>query len=53
MSYESLNSDGIKLDYMQKFTISEKNKLNKIFLVLSGFFITNAIIAEILGTKIF
>ena len=53
MSYESLNSDGIKLDYMQEFTISEKNKLNKIFIILSGFFITNAIIAEILGTKIF
>ena len=38
---------------MQEFTISEKNKLNKIFIILSGFFITNAIIAEILGTKIF
>ena len=38
---------------MDKFNIKEKKKLHNIFLVLSGIFITNAIIAEILGTKIF
>tara|TARA_Y100000996_G_scaffold414877_2_gene407187 strand:- start:12225 stop:12980 length:756 start_codon:yes stop_codon:yes gene_type:complete len=38
---------------MDNFNAKENNKLNKIFIVLSGIFITNAIIAEILGTKIF
>jgi len=38
---------------MDNFNIKEKKKLHNIFLVLSGIFITNAIIAEILGTKIF
>ena len=38
---------------MNNFNIKEKKKLHNIFLVLSGLFITNAIIAEILGTKIF
>ena len=38
---------------MNSFNTKEKNKLHNIFLVLSGIFITNAIIAEILGTKIF
>ncbi len=38
---------------MNNFSSIESNKLNKIFVVLSGVFITNAIIAEILGTKIF
>ena len=31
----------------------EQKKVNNIFFVICGFFITNAIIAEILGTKIF
>ena len=38
---------------MSLLKIEEKNKLNNIFIILSGIFITNAIIAEILGTKIF
>ena len=38
---------------MDNFNTKEKKKLHNIFLVLSGIFITNAIIAEILGTKIF
>lgn len=38
---------------MNRFDSEERKKLNKIFVVLSGVFITNAIIAEILGTKIF
>ena len=38
---------------MNNFSSIESNKLNKIFIILSGVFITNAIIAEILGTKIF
>jgi len=38
---------------MSVLKIEEKNKLNNIFIILSGIFITNAIIAEILGTKIF
>ena len=38
---------------MNKLNSEEQNKLNKIFVILSGLFITNAIIAEILGTKIF
>ena len=38
---------------MNTFSTSEQNKRNNIFFILSGIFITNAIIAEILGTKIF
>lgn len=38
---------------MSVLKIEEKNKLNNIFIILTGIFITNAIIAEILGTKIF
>lgn len=38
---------------MSILKIEEKNKLNNIFIILTGIFITNAIIAEILGTKIF
>ncbi len=38
---------------MNNFSSIESNKLNNIFVILSGVFITNAIIAEILGTKIF
>ena len=38
---------------MNSFDSEERKKLNKIFVILSGVFITNAIIAEILGTKIF
>ena len=38
---------------MSVLKIKEKNKLNNIFIILTGIFITNAIIAEILGTKIF
>tara|TARA_B100000287_G_C20671104_1_gene793398 strand:- start:959 stop:1714 length:756 start_codon:yes stop_codon:yes gene_type:complete len=38
---------------MNNFNSKEKNKLHNIFLILSGIFIANAIIAEILGTKIF
>ena len=38
---------------MSLLKIEEKNKLNNIFIILTGIFITNAIIAEILGTKIF
>ena len=38
---------------MSVIKIEEKNKLNNIFIILTGIFITNAIIAEILGTKIF
>ncbi len=30
-----------------------KNKANKLFIILAGFFITNAIIAEMMGVKIF
>ena len=38
---------------MNTFSTTEQNKRNNIFFILSGIFITNAIIAEILGTKIF
>jgi len=38
---------------MSVLKIEEKNKLNNIFIILTGIFVTNAIIAEILGTKIF
>ena len=38
---------------MQKLNIVEEKKLNNIFIFLTGVFITNAILAEILGTKIF
>ena len=38
---------------MKAFSEKEKKKVNNIFFILGGFFITNAIIAEILGTKIF
>ena len=38
---------------MNIFSTIEQNKRNNIFFILSGIFITNAIIAEILGTKIF
>ncbi len=38
---------------MNNFSISENKKLDNLFLILSGLFITNAILAEILGTKIF
>jgi len=38
---------------MNTFSTSEQNKRNNIFFILSGIFISNAIIAEILGTKIF
>ena len=38
---------------MQKLNIDEEKKLNNIFIFLTGVFITNAILAEILGTKIF
>ncbi len=38
---------------MNNFSVSENKKLHNIFLILSGLFITNAILAEILGTKIF
>ena len=38
---------------MNTFSTTEQNKCNNIFFILSGIFITNAIIAEILGTKIF
>ncbi|MFY0625074.1 MAG: queuosine precursor transporter [Reichenbachiella sp.] len=34
-------------------SVSFENKKNNLFLVLAGFFITNAIIAEIIGVKIF
>ena len=29
------------------------NKANRLFIILAGFFITNALLAEIIGTKIF
>ena len=38
---------------MKSLNVDEQSKLNKIFIFLTGIFITNAIIAEILGTKIF
>jgi hypothetical protein len=38
---------------MNTFSTTEQSKRNNIFFILSGIFITNAIIAEILGTKIF
>jgi len=38
---------------MNTFSTNEQSKRNNIFFILSGIFITNAIIAEILGTKIF
>ena len=38
---------------MQKLNIVEEKKLNNIFIFLTGVFITNALLAEILGTKIF
>jgi len=38
---------------MNTFSTTEQNKRKNIFFILSGIFITNAIIAEILGTKIF
>ena len=38
---------------MNTFSTTEQNKRNNVFFILSGIFITNAIIAEILGTKIF
>ena len=38
---------------MQKLNVEEEKKLNNIFIFLSGIFVTNAILAEILGTKIF
>tara|TARA_Y100000748_G_C15381964_1_gene444044 strand:+ start:551 stop:892 length:342 start_codon:yes stop_codon:yes gene_type:complete len=38
---------------MKGFSEKEQKKVNNIFFILCGFFITNAIIAEILGTKIF
>ncbi len=38
---------------MNEFSEKEQKKINNIFFILSGFFITNAIVAEILGTKIF
>ena len=38
---------------MQKLINVEEKKLNNIFIFLTGVFITNAILAEILGTKIF
>ena len=38
---------------MKRLSEIEQKKVNNIFFVLCGFFITNAIIAEILGTKIF
>lgn len=38
---------------MKGFSEKEQKKINNIFFILCGFFITNAIIAEILGTKIF
>ena len=38
---------------MNEFSEKEQKKINNIFFILSGFFITNAILAEILGTKIF
>jgi|TARA_B110000438_G_scaffold302790_2_gene361722 queuosine precursor transporter len=38
---------------MNTFSNTEQKKRNNVFFILSGIFITNAIIAEILGTKIF
>ena len=38
---------------MQKLNVLEEKKLNNIFIFLTGIFVTNAILAEILGTKIF
>jgi len=38
---------------MNTFSSTEQKKRNNIFFILSGIFVTNAIIAEILGTKIF
>ena len=38
---------------MKSLNVDEQSKLNKIFIFLTGIFITNAIVAEILGTKIF
>ena len=38
---------------MKSLNVDEQSKLNKIFIFLTGIFVTNAIIAEILGTKIF
>ena len=35
------------------FTSQEQKKINNIYYILCGFFITNALIAEVLGTKIF
>lgn len=36
-----------------QLTIAEITKKNKLFILLAGFFITNALVAEFIGTKIF